>query len=95
MTQCGGSDQAVGRRDDEPGDGVQGETLRGLLLTSFGFSQFGDKAAQAATVAYIGTGVLGLLALFGMLHAVRTPKTVAFAPPQITDRRPTKETAGV
>ena len=73
----------------------KGETLRGLLLTSFGFSQFGDKAAQAATVAYIGAGVLGLLALFGMLHAVRTPKTVAFAPPQITDRRPTKETAGV
>ena len=73
----------------------KGETLRGLLLTSFGFSQFGDKAAQAATVAYIGTGVLGLLALFGMLHAVRTPKTIAFAPPQTTDRRPTKETAGV
>ena len=36
----------------------KGETLRGLLLTSFGFSQFGDKAAQAATVAYIGAGVL-------------------------------------
>jgi hypothetical protein len=73
----------------------KGETLRGLLLTSFGFSQFGDKAAQAATVAYIGTGVLALLALFGLVHAVRTPKTVAFAPPQSADRRSTKETVGV
>jgi hypothetical protein len=73
----------------------KGETLRGLLLTSFGFSQFGDKAAQAATVAYIGTGVLGLLALFGMIHAVRTPKTIAFAAPEATDRRTDREPAGV
>ena len=36
-----------------------------------------------------------LLAMFGFLHALRTPRTVAFAPPQNTDRRPTKETAGV
>ena len=31
----------------------KGETLRGLLLTSFGFSVFGVKGEQAATVAYI------------------------------------------
>ena len=73
----------------------KGETLRGLLLTSFGFSQFGDKAAQAATVAYIATGVLALLALFGFIHALRTPTTVAFAAPQIPEARPTKQTAGV
>jgi len=30
-----------------------GETLRGLLLTSYGFSIFGEKAALAATVLYI------------------------------------------
>ena len=73
----------------------KGETLRGLLLTSFGFSQFGDKAAQAATVAYFGAGVLGLLALLGMIHAVRTPRTVAFAPAENAERRPTKQAAGV
>jgi hypothetical protein len=72
----------------------KGETLRGLLLTSFGFSQFGDKAAQAATVAYIGAGVLLVLALFGFFHALRTPRTTAFAPPAPAERR-TKETAGV
>ena len=72
----------------------KGETLRGLLLTSFGFSQFGDKAAQAATVAYIATGVLALLALFGLIHAFVTPRTTAFAPPETTTRT-TKQTAGV
>jgi len=61
----------------------KGETLRGLLLTSFGFSQFGDKAAQAATVAYIGAGLLVLLALAGFAHAGFTPKTTAFAAPEI------------
>jgi hypothetical protein len=71
----------------------KGETLRGLLLTSFGFSQFGDKAAQAATVAYIAAGLLLLLALAGFAHAGFTPKTTAFAAPA-TSGRP-KETAGV
>jgi hypothetical protein len=73
----------------------KGETLRGLLLTSFGFSQFGDKAAQAATVAYIATGVLALLALFGLIHAFMTPKTTAFAAPETATRSTTKQTAGV
>src|SRR5262245_11896325 len=73
----------------------KGETLRGLLLTSFGFSQFGEKAAQAATVAYIAAGLLLILALFGILHAVRTPRTTAFAAPEIADRRSDRQTAGV
>ena len=78
----------------------KGETLRGLLLTSFGFSQFGDKAAQAATVAYIGTGVLGLLALFGPAargadpqdHRLRRPRTGRPAPDQGDRRRVTPQT---
>ena len=36
----------------------KGETLRGLLLTSYGFSEFGAKAAQAATVAYLAAVLL-------------------------------------
>src|SRR5689334_22413078 len=72
----------------------KGETLRGLLLTSFGFSQFGDKAAQAATVAYIAAGLLALLGLLGIVHAVVTPKTVAFAAPPTPAQR-VEEKAGV
>jgi hypothetical protein len=58
----------------------RGETLRGLLLTTYGFSVFGTKAAQAAIVAYIAAAVLALLAIAGFVHAFRTPSTRAFAP---------------
>ncbi len=60
----------------------KGETLRGLLLTSYGFSEFGTKAGQAATVAYGAAGLLFLLAIAGLIHAYVTPKTVAFAAPE-------------
>ena len=60
----------------------KGETLRGLLLTSYGFSEFGTKAAQAATVAYIAAGLLLLLGIAGLIHAFTTPKTQAFATPE-------------
>jgi hypothetical protein len=67
----------------------KGETLRGLLLTSYGFSEFGAKAALAATVAYLAAGLMLLLGLFGLVHAYRTPKTVAFAAPEPgTNREP-------
>jgi len=67
----------------------KGETLRGLLLTSYGFSEFGTKAGQAATVAYLAAGLLLLLALAGFLHALATPRTKAFAPPeQVASREP-------
>jgi hypothetical protein len=60
----------------------KGETLRGLLLTSFGFSVFGVKGGQAATVAYMVAGLLALLSLAGAAHAFKTPKTIAFAAPE-------------
>ena len=60
----------------------KGETLRGLLLTSFGFSVFGVKGGQVATVAYIVAALLALLAAAGFVHALRTPKNEAFAAPQ-------------
>lgn len=53
----------------------RGETLRGLLLTSFGFSEFGRKADQAAAVAFLAALVLLLASIAGLVHAVRTPKT--------------------
>jgi hypothetical protein len=51
-----------------------GETLRGLLLTSYGFSIFGEKAAVAAIVCYIAAALMGLLATAGFIHAFVTPK---------------------
>jgi hypothetical protein len=58
----------------------RGETLRGLLLTSYGFSIFGDKAMQASWVAFIAAFVLLVASVAGFVHAFRTSKTEAFAP---------------
>ena len=60
----------------------KGETLRGLLLTSYGFSEFGTKAEQAATVAFIAAGLLALLAIAGFVHAFVTPRSKGFAIPE-------------
>jgi hypothetical protein len=59
----------------------KGETLRGLLLTSFGFSVFGVKGGQVATVAYMVAALLALLSIAGFVHAFRTPKDETFAAP--------------
>jgi hypothetical protein len=60
----------------------KGETLKGLLLTSYGFSEFGTKAEQGAMVAYGGAALLLLLSIAGFVHAYVTPKTKAFAAPE-------------
>ena len=52
----------------------RGETLRGLLLTSYGFSIFGERAQQAAWVAYGAALVLFLASIAGFIHALTTPK---------------------
>ncbi|MFF4875347.1 hypothetical protein [Micromonospora sp. NPDC000668] len=62
----------------------KGETLRGLLLTSYGFSEMGVKAGQAATVMYLGAALLLLLSFAGLVHAFRTPRSEAFAAPEPT-----------
>lgn len=49
-----------------------GETLKGLLLTSYGFSIFGDKAALAGIVAYSAGTLLIVLSLAGFVHAFMT-----------------------
>jgi hypothetical protein len=63
------------------------ETLRGLLLTSYGFSEFGTKAGQAATVAYLAADLILLLAIAGFLHALVTPRSKAFAAPDLEPSR--------
>jgi hypothetical protein len=57
----------------------KGEMLRGALLTSFGFSELGAKAAQGAQVAYLAAALMALLSIAGFVHAFVTPKTKAFA----------------
>jgi hypothetical protein len=47
----------------------RGETLRGLLLTSYGFSTFGEKASQAAIVCWLVAAVLILASIAGFVHA--------------------------
>jgi hypothetical protein len=66
--------------DGQRDTAFRGETLRGLLLTTYGFSILGDKAALAATVAFIGGAVLALLSIAGFIHAFTTPKSAPFAP---------------
>jgi hypothetical protein len=46
-----------------------GETLRGLLLTTYGFSIFGDKAGLAATICFIVAGLIMVLSAAGFVHA--------------------------
>ncbi len=47
----------------------RGETLRGLLLTTYGFSIFGDRAQTAAYVCFALALVLVLAAIAGFIHA--------------------------
>ena len=47
----------------------RGETLRGLLLTSYGFSIFGERAQQAAWVCFGVALVLFLASIAGFVHA--------------------------
>jgi len=65
----------------------KGETLRGLLLTSYGFSVLGFKGGQVAIVCYLVAGLLFLLSIAGFVHAFRTPKTVGFGVPERKGRK--------
>jgi hypothetical protein len=53
---------------------LRADTLRGLLLTSYGFSVFGERAGQAALVCYIAAIVLFLLSIAGFVHAFTSKK---------------------
>jgi hypothetical protein len=74
----------------------KGETLRGLLLTSFGFSVFGVKGEQVATVAFILFGLMLVLSIAGLVHAFVTPGNKTFAAPEpVTPNRTAKVAASV
>lgn len=58
-----------------------GETLKGLLLTVYGFSVIADIAALAVNWLYVLAGLLALISLAGFAHAFMTPEDeVVFSP---------------
>lgn len=66
----------------------KGETLRGLLLTSYGFSIFGDRAGLAATICYAAFALLVLLSIAGFIHAASTKRAAAkTSPPTSTPEK--------
>lgn len=54
-----------------------GETLRGLLLTVYGFSVLGDKAGLVASILYGLAAIIIVLSVAGFVHAYITPKEKA------------------
>ncbi len=67
----------------------KGETLRGLLLTTYGFSVFAERLDQAAILAYIAAAVLLVLSIAGFVHAFRTPKEEVILTNLNTQAKPT------
>jgi hypothetical protein len=58
-----------------------GETLRGLLLTVYGFSVLGDMAGLASNLLYGLAAIMFALAAAGFVHALVTPKEKAVFTP--------------
>lgn len=62
------ADQLAGQRDAL----FRGETLRGLLLSSYAWSTMGRIAGLAAWVAFAGAAVMAILSVAGVIHVKRT-----------------------
>jgi hypothetical protein len=54
----------------------RGETLRGLLLSTFAWSTIGRIAGIAAIVAFVAAGVMLLLVVAGLVHRWRVAESV-------------------
>jgi hypothetical protein len=52
----------------------KGETLRGLLLSTYAWATIGTIAGIAAIVAFVGAGVMLILVVLGVVHKVRLRK---------------------
>ena len=65
------ADQLTGQRDSL----FRGETLRGLLLSSFAWATIGRIAGIAAWVAFAGALVTAALVIAGMEHLRRSRRT--------------------
>lgn len=62
------ADELRGQRDSL----FRGETLRGLLLSTYAWSTVGRIAAIAAWVAFVGAAVMLALVVAGVLHVKRS-----------------------
>jgi hypothetical protein len=71
----------------------KGETLRGLLLTSYGFSIFGDRAGLAGDICMLAFALLVLLSIAGFIHAASSKRHAAAA--VIATEAPARELVGV
>ena len=60
-------DELTGQRDSL----FRGETLRGLLLSTFAWSTIGRIAGIAATVAFIAAAAMTVLVILGVIHRLR------------------------
>jgi hypothetical protein len=54
----------------------KGNALRGLLLNAYAFWQVGQIALIASIVCWVAGALFLVLALFGLMHARRTPEDV-------------------
>jgi hypothetical protein len=54
---------------------LRAQFLRGALLTTYGFSVFGERAGQAAWVCYAAALVLFILSIAGFVHAFASKKS--------------------
>jgi hypothetical protein len=61
-------DELTGQRDSL----FRGETLRGLLLSTFAWSTIGRIAGIAATIAFIAAGAMTVLVMLGLFHRFRS-----------------------
>jgi hypothetical protein len=61
----------------------QGETLRGLLLNAWAFWTIGTIAGWAALAAFIGAGLLLVLAIVGIVHSRRVARTEQLLEPKL------------
>lgn len=62
------ADQIRGQRESL----FRGETLRGLLLSTYAWSTIGTIAKIAAIAAFIGAAVMAVLVVMGIVHMRRT-----------------------
>ena len=66
-------DEITGQRDSL----FRGETLRGLLLSTFAWSTIGRIAGIAATIAFIAAAAMLVLVILGIVHLTRSNKAAA------------------
>ncbi len=63
-------------------DIFDGETMKGLLLTAYGFSVLGDKGAMAATASFALAGLFAIGSLLGLAITLRGRSRVEAVVPQ-------------